>query len=115
LKDIQNEKLINTLYNTFFKVKHPQSNIIYLRKNINTKVIVGIFVPFYIKQAQEYHVIDLYKDILPKEVKTTEELVSYLKKLAKLYHDNIPLDKQLFVMFIAECIAEFLPNNSGKS
>jgi len=40
LQNITNEKLITTLYETFFKTKHPKTNVTYLRKNINTVVIV---------------------------------------------------------------------------
>ncbi len=114
-KSIKNEKLINLLYNTFFKVKHPQNNITYLRKNINTKVIVGIFVPFYTQKAQEYKVTPLYENILTSD--STENIpnfMQYLKKLAKTYHDNIPLDKEVFTKFITEIILLYISVHTDK-
>jgi hypothetical protein len=108
LKNIQNNKLISLLYNTFFKVKYPQSNIVYLRKIINTKVIIGIFVPFYQTQAQEYHIRDLYKELMPNQIKTIEDMTNYLKNLAKTYHDNIPLDKESLIAFVTECTITYL-------
>ncbi|MEI8092093.1 MAG: hypothetical protein WCG98_08095 [bacterium] len=47
IQTVKNDTLINDMYETFFKTKHPKTDITYLRKNINTIVIVGIFAPFY--------------------------------------------------------------------
>lgn len=109
LKNIKNDKLITLLYNAFFKVKHPQSNIVYLRKNINTQIIVGIFVPFYKEEAEKSKVIDLYSSILPqKTMQTVAEYISYLKSLSGLYHDNIPIDKDSLISFITELIMNYM-------
>lgn len=105
LKNVVNDKLIVLLYNTFFKVKHPQSNITYLRKNINTRVIVGIFVPFYKQKAEEYKVMPFYASIIPAQsFHTIADFVDYLKKLSWLYHDNVPLDKDTFIQFLTEMV-----------
>lgn len=114
LKDIKNEKLVSLLYNTFFKVKHPQSDIVYLRKSINTKVIVGIFVPFYKTQAEQYKVRDLYKDLIPSSITNIKDMTSYLKNLAKTYHDNIPLDKGTLIQFVTECAITYLQSHKEK-
>jgi len=115
IRSIKNENLINLLYNTFFKVKHPENNITYLRKNINTKVIIGIFVPFYTQKAQEYKVTPLYEKLIGKDtIKSIPHFVQYLKTLAKTYHDNIPLDKDTFTKFITEVILLHMPIHKEK-
>lgn len=115
LKNTKHEKIIPLVYNTFFKVKHPQSNIVYLRKNINSKVIVGIFVPFYRQQAQEHKIWPLYDAILPSwPIQNIVQLVDYLKKLSSLYHDNIPLDKDNLTQFLTELSLLYIPAYTDK-
>lgn len=110
LKNTKHEKIIPLLYDTFFKVKHPQSNIVYLRKNINSKVIVGIFVPFYGEQSREYKIHTLYESILPSQsIQNIAQLVEYLKRLSSLYHDNIPLDKDNLTKFLTELALLYIP------
>jgi len=115
LKNTKHEKIIPLLYNTFFKVKHPQSNITYLRKNINSKVIVGIFVPFCRQQVQEYKIWPLYDNILPSwSIQNIDQLIGYLKKLSSLYHDNIPLDKDNLTQFLTELSLLYIPAYTDK-
>lgn len=40
LKEIQNEDLIKAITDTFFKTTNPKDQITYLRKDINTYVVV---------------------------------------------------------------------------
>jgi hypothetical protein len=40
LKEIQNEELIKAITDTFFKTTNPKDQITYLRKDINTYVVV---------------------------------------------------------------------------
>jgi len=115
LKNIKQERLIQLLYNTFFKVKHPHSDIVYLRKTINSKIIVGVFVPFYPNQAKEYKITELYSAILPSEIKDIKTFVSYLKNLSIAYHDNIPVDKDLFLQFTTALASIYIPVYTEKT
>jgi hypothetical protein len=40
MKEIQNEELIKAITDTFFKTTNPKDQITYLRKDINTYVVV---------------------------------------------------------------------------
>lgn len=115
LKNIKNDKLITLVYNAFFKVKHPQSNIVYLRKNINTKIIVGIFIPFYKQEAEKSKVMPFYSSILMQNTtNTVADYVSYLKKLSGLYHDNIPIEKDALIAVITAIILQYTNINTDK-
>ncbi len=115
LKNINNNRLTHLLYNTFFKVQHPHNNITYLRKTINSKVIAGLFIPFYTKKAQEYNIIQLYQDILTKPIKSIEDFTTYLKKLATVYHDKIPLDKESLILLVTECCLTYIPSHTDQN
>jgi len=108
LRNISNEKLIQSLYEVFFKTKHPKTQITYLRKNVNTIVIVGMFVPFHPKEVKEYwlegHFQKLYEIGTPP---TLTWYVQYLKALSKTYHDNIPIDRNNFITFLIEMLGEY--------
>lgn len=47
LKDIKSDTLMKQIYHTFFKTRHEETDLIHLRKSMNTMVVVGMFVPFY--------------------------------------------------------------------
>ena len=98
LKEVKNDNIIKSVYNVFFKIKNPKTSTIYLRKSINIFVIVWLFAPFYPKQMEEMNILWFYQDIFdPKSDVTLTKYISYLKKLSKKYHDNIPLDKNEFI------------------
>jgi hypothetical protein len=40
MKEIQNEELIKAITDTFFKTTNPKDQITYLRKDINTYVVI---------------------------------------------------------------------------
>lgn len=101
VQSIQDEHLIKSLYETFFKVKHPETQVTYLRKTINTPVVVWIFVPFYISEVKDAGLEDIYGQIYDfRAPLSLSNYVSYLKTLSGTYHDNIPLDKSTFLDFL---------------
>lgn len=108
IQHLHNEQLIKALYEVFFKTKHPKTQLTYLRKNINTIVIIGMFAPFYPEEVKIYELEEFFGELL-SELKTisTKNYIHYLKKISKTYHDNIPIDKKDFVKFIGEILIEF--------
>jgi len=40
LKSIKNDKILDNVYQTFFKVTNPKNNMTYIRKSINNVIIV---------------------------------------------------------------------------
>lgn len=108
LKEVKNDNIIKSVYNVFFKIKNPKTNTTYLRKSINTFVIVWLFVPFYHKQMEEMNILEFYQDVFdPKSDVTLTKYISYLKKLSKKYHDNIPLDKNEFIDLLTNVLHYF--------
>ncbi|MFA7718187.1 MAG: hypothetical protein WC875_05740 [Candidatus Absconditabacterales bacterium] len=108
LRHTTNEKLIKTLYQTFFKTKHPKTNITYLRKSINTIVIVGMFAPFYPNETKKFGLETVFQKLTTLgTAPTLTGYVHYLKELSKTYHDNIPIDKENFIAFLVELLGEY--------
>lgn len=108
LRKIDNDKLITALYEVFFKTKHPKTDLTYLRKNINTIVIVGMFAPFFPAEIQQFGLDSFFEKLISlEETPKITEYLSYLKQLSKTYHDNIPIDKHAFIAFLTEVLIEF--------
>jgi hypothetical protein len=108
LKNTTNEKLIKALYQVFFKTKHPKTNISYLRKSINTMVIVGMFAPFYPSEIKKCWLDGFFNKLMPMgTAPTLTWYVQYLKALSKTYHDNIPIDRDNFITFLVEILGEY--------
>jgi len=107
LKDIKNDHLIKQIYHTFFKTRHEETDLVYLRKSMNTIVVVGIFIPFYQKEIKELGLDNIYQDIFTfdKEVDLTK-YINYIKHLLPKYHDNIVIDKVEFTKLLSN-IAEY--------
>lgn len=111
LKSINNENLITAIYNTFFKTINPENNITYLRKDINTKVIIWFFIPFFLKEAEKYHLLSHYEKLNPQQANTSlKSYIHYLEKLSETYHDNIPIDQNEFINLVIVIIETFLKN-----
>lgn len=105
LKNIKDEQVIKGLYETFFKVTHPQTHMMYLRKNINTIVIVWMFVPFYVEQSKKYWLHTLFAPIYDFDLPISlSSYITYLKLLSSTYHDNIPVDKDAFLHFLTHIL-----------
>lgn len=67
MRTIDNEELIQAMVATFFKTTNPKNQITYLRKDINTYVIVGFFVPFFPNEAESFHILGFYEQLGAKE------------------------------------------------
>lgn len=108
LKNLDSDKIISWIYNVFFKVKNPKTDITYLRKNPNNVVIVGVFAPFYEEEIKKFNLIWFFENIYDFwNEPNLDTYVKYLKKLSWQYHDNIPIDKEEFLNFLFDVIVEF--------
>lgn len=120
LKDIKEDKIIKGLYDTFFKVKDPKTNITYFRKVVNIVVIVGLFAPFYGKKIHEDKLDPFFSHIYDfNSTISLSSYVSFLKALSAKYHDNVPLDKAVFLNFLIQVVFHYnlvkLPNITPES
>ena len=108
LRAINNEKLIKTLYEAFFKTKHPKTELTYIRKNINTIVIVGMFAPFYPKEIHQYQLEPFFTSLPHFSTSpTATSYIEYLKSLSQTHHDNIPMEKGALLDFLVEILIEY--------
>ena len=108
IQNIKEDKVIKWLYNSFFKIKHPDTGITYIRKNVNTLVIVGMFVPFFAHEAKKEKIDHFFHDMHDvHNALSLSNYVSYLKKLSSKYHDNVPLDKPVFIKFLVDVVSHF--------
>ena len=107
LKDIKSDTLLKQIYHTFFKTRHEETDLIHLRKNMNTIVVVGMFVPFYQEMIKELELEWIYQDIryFDGDVYLTK-YINFIKQLLPKYHDNIIIDKQEFTKLLTD-ISEY--------
>lgn len=108
LRALNNETLIKALYEVFFKTKHPKTELTYIRKNINTIVVVGMFAPFYPKEIHQYQLEDFFTTLPHFSTSpTATSYIDYLKSLSKTHHDNIPMEKNALLDFLVEILLEY--------
>lgn len=107
INNIKDEKLITLLYELFFKTKHPSTGTTYLRKKINTLVVIWFFFPFYIQEAKKIWISWVFEELLTKEPMNLTWYINYIKKLSIKYHDNIPLDASLLMDFLIAVINHY--------
>jgi hypothetical protein len=109
LKIIKNEKIISSVYNTFFKVTDNKTNTAYLRKSMNNIVIVWFFAPFFPKELEEFNLKWYFQDLckLDWNLLNFDEYITYIKKLSSKYHDNIPVSQNHLLELLALIIWEF--------
>lgn len=107
LKDIKNDHLIRQIYQVFFKTKNEETDLVHLRKSMNTIVVVGIFMPFYQEEIKELELHTVYQDIFTfdGDIYLTK-YIEYIKQLLPKHHDNIVIDKQEFTKLLT-LIAEY--------
>ncbi|GHW02755.1 hypothetical protein AGMMS50249_5410 [candidate division SR1 bacterium] len=97
LQNITSDELIKALYDTFFITFNPKTGETFLRKNMNTVVVVGLFYPFFVSEAKKFKIDKHFQNLLPEpENITIKGYVEYLKKLSATYHDNIPVPQEAF-------------------
>ncbi len=109
LKNIKNDDLINSTYETFFKVIDTRTKTSYLRKSTNNIMIVWFFAPFYPKEIESYKLSWFFDDIIGDLYNklSFSEYISYIKKLSKQYHDKIPINQDNLLKFLALLMGEF--------
>ena len=103
LKDIKNDYLIKQIYQVFFKTRHEETDLVHLRKNINTIVVVGLFVPFYQDKIKELGLESIYQDTFTFDGNIDlSRYIHYIKNLLPKHHDNIIIDKQDFTKLLTQ-------------
>jgi len=107
LRDIKNDTIIRQLYQTFFKTPNEETELVHLRKSINTIVVVGMFVPFYQEEIKELQLESSYQDIFnfDGEIYLTK-YIEYIRQLLPKYHDDVIIDKHEFTKLLTH-IAEY--------
>ncbi|HBB04845.1 TPA: hypothetical protein DCZ39_08430 [Patescibacteria group bacterium] len=107
MKDIKNDHVIKQIYTVFFKTRNEETELVHLRKSMNTVVVVGIFMPFYQEEIKELELQSFYQDIFyfDGDIHLTK-YIEYIKKLLPKYHDNIVIDKKEFTKLLTH-IAEY--------
>ena len=115
MAEIQNEAIITAIHHSFFKTTNPQDQITYLRKDINTPVLVGFFAPFFLPQISEYKVWIFYQKLgVDQAASNIDHYINYLKQLSSTYHDNIPIDQGPLIELIVLIVQEFLAGEENK-
>ena len=114
LSELNNEKIIKWLYDTFFITIDPKTNIPYFRKSMNDVVVVGLFYPFYVEKAKEFWVAHHYEKLNWAWGKNIDEYVKYLQDLSDHYHDDVPVSQASFVELLVEILKEFLAGSDSK-
>lgn len=107
LREIKNDHIIKQIYHVFLKTKHEETNLVHLRKSMNTLLLVGMFIPFYQEKTKELEIAAFYKDIFVfDDTIDLTRYISYIKQLLPKYHDNIAIDKEAFTKLLTQ-IAEY--------
>ncbi len=101
MQKIENEELIKAIVKTFFRTTDQKNQITYLRKDINTYVVVWFFVPFFLEEAEELKIMPFYDKIWVRTAwSSLEKYIVYLWKVSEVYHDNIPIDQGPLITLI---------------
>jgi len=109
MQTIKSERIIKGIYDTFFTTTDYKTHITYLRKNMNSVVVCGIFYPFYQEEGDGYGLEEFFGKLLhPRQGFSIREYVSYLQELSNHYHDNVPINQSHFVTLLAYIIQEYL-------
>lgn len=109
LKELKNEDLVSNVYNTFFKTIDPKTKISYLRKDINTVVIIGLFVPFFDNKLKIFCIEEYFEWLYDRQKLPInfDRYIDYIKKLSRKYHDNVPVDQKKLLNLLALIVNEF--------
>lgn len=96
-------KILRDLHLVFFS-----SDTGWPQKNINHKVIIWLFAPFYKEQIEQYHLWSLYNDLLaePNNLSLTQ-YIHYLKQVSYRFHDNIALNQQRLLQLVIDIMKQY--------
>jgi hypothetical protein len=103
LKDIKNDHLIKQIYQVFLKTRHEETDLVHLRKSMNTIIVVWIFMPFYQNEIKDLGLQAIYQDIFTfdGDIYLTK-YIDYIKVLLPKHHDNIVIDKGEFTKLLTQ-------------
>lgn len=110
LWEISNDEIISALYDAFFITIDPKTNTTYLRKTMNTIVVIWLFYPFYVAEAEHFGVAKHFSSFLPETPLTIRKYMHYLGQLSTKYHDNIPVNQPRFIDLLVLIVREYLRN-----
>jgi len=121
LQDIKDEWLISLIYKVFFTMRSVKNKMTYLKKNINSVLIVGFFAPFYKSSLEKFWLLSVFDKLysFPTSVKFKDNsnagfnidykdtfdvdiYLKYLKRLSNHYHDNIPIHRNDFLNLLVK-------------
>lgn len=112
---IEEEQIITEIYNTFYKTVNPDTQVTYLRKDANVKVMIGFFVPFFIEDVKKFGIWTAYEGLAPETVKDLHSYIHYLGILSEKYHDHIPIYQEGFINLILLIAIHYLPSKESLS
>lgn len=116
MRTIEDEAIIQAIVNTFFKTTNPKNQITYLRKDINSYVVVGFFIPFFLEEAAKARIMPLYEKLGATEaVHSLKSYLNYLGKVSEIYHDNVPIDQSQLLHLIILIVQHYLSSNIQSS
>lgn len=109
LKQINNDKMYLYIYELFFIQYGNWSRNSKIKNDINSLVLIGMFIPFYLNEAKKYWVLAPFEKIenLPTKLPIISEYIQYLKNLSDTFHDNTDMNKTKLLYLILEIINEF--------
>lgn len=103
--------LLQQLTNTLLRDLHLvffSSDTGWPQKNINHKVIVWLFAPFYKEQITQYHLWSLYNDLLAEQDNLSlTQYIHYLKQVSYRFHDNIALNQQRLLQLVIDIMKQY--------
>ena len=104
INTLTNSKVLTALHHVFFS---PETGGPY--KNVNHKVVVGLFIPFYRAEMEQFKLQEFYQELLPpvEETIVLSNYIDYLKKLSFKYHDDIALNQQNLLQLIVYIVLHF--------
>lgn len=109
MRTIEDEAIIQAIVNTFFKTTNPKNQITYLRKDINSYVVVGFFIPFFLEEAEKAKIMPFYEKLGAAEAANSlKSYISYLGKVSESYHDNVPIDQSQLLNLIILIVQHYL-------
>lgn len=101
LEDIKNDELVKQIYHTFFDTTQETTETTHNKKNINTLLTVGVFVPFYQEKTKELELDSLYKEIVNHdEPMYLTNYIAYIKKILATYDNTNITNKPAFTKLI---------------
>ena len=109
LQTLESDKIIISLHKVFFSEDTGGAQV-----NVNHKVIIWFFAPFYQDEIEQYWLNPLYHELIQwsqlshqsSSIKLSS-YIEYLKKVSYTYHNNFALDQQQLLQLIINILLHF--------